>query len=571
VNNGQENWYAQGRQADADLFDFGSLLRVVQGAVIHHRWIVLGTCALMLFAATVYVVVWPPVYRAEAQIVAERDLDPSRDVFYANWQVFRKADARDEVVLFTSGPVLREVIERNDLTYAQVHHSFFSHASYLWQESWLGGRYSALKDWISPNPNAPTEEQKDRGRTLGGLQSAIQIKTEQDSHIANVIVRGPNAQVADLANSVIDTYLEYRASQFTEEARTAFEVLSAEVDRAQGELDDVVARREAFAAENGLLVEIQKQLQDVQELSLVEKNVANLEAQISALGASITEVESQLRAEPPEKVLASVRELNPVRENAKLRRLTVQTQLIGLRSRYREDSPEVRDALSEIEKLDALIASEPEQIDRSVTAGVNENYATLTASRNQLRSQLEGARASLGATQRTESGLRDRLEMVPPVLEAKKNLDREYGVASAKLERLQLRRMEADVSLSATGAAPASVRVVDYATPPMSKAWPKLKYFYPAALIFGLGLGVVAAVLRSLTAGRFLRSHLDRGRIAGPIYATIALRNGSPRLAAFDRAPFALSPGGGRPAGVDVGVLPEDRGPGSGRSGPGGA
>src|SRR5205809_4447670 len=191
---------------ETDMFDLGGFIRIVSAAIRHHKFLVLFSCVLTLAVTTWYVFVWPPVYRVEAQLAAERDMDPSRDQFYSNWQVFRKEDARDEVVLFIAGPVLREVIAKNNLQYDDVYHPFLDHAAYLWEKSWLGRHYNALKNRFMPDPDAPTDEKQLR-RTMDGLKAGIHLAAEGDTHIATLQVKGPSRRVADIANSLIDSYL----------------------------------------------------------------------------------------------------------------------------------------------------------------------------------------------------------------------------------------------------------------------------------------------------------------------------------------------------------------------------
>jgi uncharacterized protein involved in exopolysaccharide biosynthesis len=277
-------------------------------------------------------------------------------------------------------------------------------------------------------------------------------------------------------------------------------------------------------------VKFQKQAQDVSQLTNVETHASEIRAQVASLQASLQEVERQLNSESPNVVLSSVRQLNSVRENAKLHRLDLQSSLIDLRQRYRDDSPEVRNAEAELEKVEALIASEPEYVEHSVTEGVNSNYQNLIESRDQLRSSLKGAQAQLAATEETAGDMENRLASLPSVMEQSTNLDRAYEVASDKYKQLLLRRNEAQVSAAASAAAPQSVRVIDYARPPTSKHWPKLKYLYPGALLVGLALGIVAALLRTLTAGRLQRSHLERGRLGAPVLGTIYVGDRVPAL-----------------------------------------
>ncbi|HVZ19023.1 MAG TPA: GNVR domain-containing protein [Terriglobales bacterium] len=526
-NNGHSGY------VDTDMFDVAGFVRLVSRSVRHHRAIVLITCAATLVLVTMYVLIWPPIYRVEAKLAAERDMDPARDQFYSNWQVFRKDDARDEIQLFTAGPVLRKVIDENKLTYDDVYHPFMDHVSYLWEKSWPGRAYMAVKRTISPDPDAPNAQTKQLGRIMDGMKAAITVEPVADTHIATLEVKGPNRHVAEITNSLINAYLEYRSQRHATEAEKAVAVLNREADRAREELAVVRDRRSAFARANGLMMDFQKESLDIKELTGVETGISNEKAKIASLEASLKEVETEQKAENPLKVLSSTQELNSVRENAMQRKLELQTSLIGLRDKYREDSPEVQEVVADIAKLDVLIASEPEKIDRSVTHGVNTIHDQLLANRDQLQAELEGTRAALTSMQDKADSMRGHLTKLPELMSTAQDLNREYDIAAEKYKQLLLRKMEAEVSSAAVEAAPGTVTVVDYAIPPSSKYWPRLKYLYPGAVLVGLLLGTIAAVLRTLTAGRLMKEHIDRGRIAYPVYATIPLGGRARALTVF--------------------------------------
>ena len=530
-NNGQNGY------VETDMFDLGGFLRLVSSSVRHQKKLVLVTCALTLLLVIVYVILWPPIYKVEAKLAAERDLDPARDTFYSNWQVFRKNDPRDEIQLFTAGPVLKDVIAKNKLTYDDVYHPFLTHASYLWEKSWPGRAYTAIKRTISSEPELLDPQQKELGRTMDGLKEGIHIAGVADSHIATLEVMGPKRNVDKVANSLIDSFLEYRANRQEEEARAAVNVLNEEAERARIELDQVRDKRIKFARENGLMVEFQKESLDVKELTGIETGISNESSKVASLEASLQEINKQQQGEKPAKILSSTQEVNAVRENAKLRRLDLQTTLIGLRDRYREDSPEIQEVLANISKLDALIAQEPEKVDRSVTEGVNSVHQQLTSNRDQIESELAGTKAAVTSLKQTADQMKGRLTQLPKVMSIALDLNRDYDVAAEKYKRLLFRKMEAEVSATAMKAAPATVSVIDYAVPPSSKYWPRAKYLYPGALVVGLLLGVIAAVIRSLTAGRLLQDHIDRGRVAFPVYATIAAGGRGPALTVIPRPP----------------------------------
>jgi uncharacterized protein involved in exopolysaccharide biosynthesis len=527
--------------SETDMFDVGGVFRFFSEAVRHHLFLVFFTCAATLAVVVWYHAVWPPVYTATAQLVAERDLDPSRDQFYASWQVFRKEDPRNEIALFTAGPVLRDVIAKQNLTYDDVYHPFMSHVGYLWEKSWLGTRYTSFKNSLLGEPDVP-QSVKDAGRVMEGLKASIDLTLEGDSNVANVSVKGPTARVHEITNTLVNSYLAHRKERQTREARTAFEVLTEEARKAEVELAAVRDGREVFSMENGLLMDFQKETQDVRELTGLETNMASNRSKIAALEASLNEVNTRLQTQAPEQVLASVREVNSVREAARLKRLELQSSLLAMQGKYRDDSPEIRDLKADIGRLDEVIAREPEQVQRSVTSGVNTVYQQLMASRVTLMSDLEGARSALANEQQTRQQMLDRLTLLPEMTGKALDLQRAYDLAKEKYQRLLFRRMEAEVSASSAAAVAASVQVVDYAVPPTGKAWPRLKYLYPGALLVGLGLGVITAVLRTLTSGRLMRSHMDTGRIAAPVYATVGTDRRSRFLTVVSRQSGSIEP-----------------------------
>jgi uncharacterized protein involved in exopolysaccharide biosynthesis len=515
VNNGDK------RSFENDMFDVSGFIRLISRSVSYYRSLVWSTCLAVVVLVTVYVVIWPPVYSVEAKLAAERDLDPARDQFYSNWQIFRKDDPRDELQLFTAGPVLREVVEKNHLTYNDVYHPFMDHLGYLWEKSWPGRKYNELKDKLLPSSDAPSQDVKGLGHTMAGLKAGIKIEPVADTHVAILTVKGPNRHVSDVANSIVDSYLAYRSQRHRAEAQKALAVLDTEADRAHADLEEVRERRDEFALKNQLMIDFEKENLDIKELTGLETGLANENSKMASLQASLRAINDAERGETPVKVLSSTRETNAVLENARQRRLELQTSLIGLRDHYREDSPEVQEVLTDLKKVDALIAQEPQQVDRSVTEGLNSVREQLISNRDQLQSELQGTRASAATMQVRADKMRSRLTQLPTMMSTAQDITREYDVAAEKYKQLLFRRMEAQVSYTALEASPSTISVIEYAEPPMSKYWPRLKYLYPGAVVGGLLLGVLAAVLRSLTAGRLLRDHIDQGRVPLPLYATI--------------------------------------------------
>jgi uncharacterized protein involved in exopolysaccharide biosynthesis len=126
--------------------------------------------------------------------------------------------------------------------------------------------------------------------------------------------------------------------------------------------------------------------------------------------------------------------------------------------------------------------------------------------------------------------LRQRLSAVPRLRVELTAIDRERAVAQQKYNELAVKHAQATVAVATVKSTMPSVRVVGLAAPPSSKAWPKPKLLYPAALVVGLGLGVFAAFLVSWIHGRVGRNDLETHRPGVRVFGRIAVDTSSPPL-----------------------------------------
>ncbi len=514
---------------DPDVFDIRIFTVTLWHAIRHHKALVVAVTIALLVLVQAYVMIWPPIYQVEARIAAERELDPSRDTFYSNWQTFRKFDGRDEIGFITSGDVLNDVVRKLNLKYDDVYHPFMSHASYLWEKSWPGRTYKQLKRQLLPDPDDQPTDNMELGRILGDLRAGINVTQEQDMHIATVTVKAPSRRASEIANTLLDSYLERRAQWNSEEAKKAYDALSQQMTTAWAELVLIRDRRMKFNQSNGLYLQFQKDTQDLKELTDVETDLANQRTKISALEASQREVQLQLAKEPETRTVSTVQEASSVRDNLRTKRLDLETTLAQVKNRYKSDSPEVREIEQDLAEIKKLLAAEPAQIERSRTDGISALHQHLRTSDTQLGSDVAGARAAFSRLEERAASLRQRVNRLPGLSAMATDYDREYGLAGEKYQQIMLRRLQAEVSMVTAKSGPSSVRILDRAMPPSSKYWPRMKLLYPAALLTGMLLGAVAAYFRTLFSGRLLSVHLETNGISLPLYARIPIPAGGPK------------------------------------------
>ena len=154
-------------------------------------------------------------------VAAGSDQDLQRDAFYQQWNIFRKDNVQDEALFITTKSILKKVILEMDLSYDEIYHPFLSYAVHLWGESWIGKNYRKIKYSIFPKkkgPYSPTEEEIKFGKILSDFKKGVEIKTVGESNIGLLIVKGSTPRVAEIANKIIDIYLESRIERFLDEA-----------------------------------------------------------------------------------------------------------------------------------------------------------------------------------------------------------------------------------------------------------------------------------------------------------------------------------------------------------------
>lgn len=510
-------------QHEQDSFDVLVMVRDVVDAIWQYKWTVAITCLLVLGMATLYLYVWPPQYRATAMVMVEREADNARDDFYTAWNVFRKEDARSEIELMTSGPILERVIEREQLGYDDIYRPVTSQLRYFWETSWIGAQYYGLRDRFFPPEHdvQMTADEIEYGRTIDDMPAGINILPIGESNVAEVTMTGPSPRVAQVANTLLDTYIEWRQELHQSEAARAMSVLAEEAEAAKQELREIEDRRTAFLEESGLILDTQRELMQIELLTTLEGDIARTEEQIIAKQAALAEVERRLAEEQATRVVSSSREFSAIREAAKQRRLELQFALIQASERYRQDSPEVQEIQRSIDEVDAIIAGEPEWVQSSQIDGVNTVHENLLTSRDRLRSELAGSKAGLETFKTKMNELEARLSRLPAISAELHRLERDYRHLNQKYDTLATRRAQAEVSYQTVATTMPSMRVVGYAYPPSSKSWPTLRIIYPAALIVGMGLGVFAAMIRYYASGRVRRGDLLRERERMTVFGTV--------------------------------------------------
>jgi uncharacterized protein involved in exopolysaccharide biosynthesis len=308
---------------------------------------------------------------------------------------------------------------------------------------------------------------------------------------------------ARVANAIADDYLELQRKTKQEQAQTAGQWLSGEIDSMRKRVLEAEAKVEAYRAKSNLLVGANNTTLSAQQLSDMITQLATARAQKADAEAKAKLIRDMLRSGQP---IESTDILN----SELIRRLS--EQRVTLRAQLAEQSSSLLDNHPRIKELKAQIADLDHQItnEAATTARSLENDAKIAGARvDSLTASLDQLKNQAATTNADDVQLRE--------------LERDAKSQRDLLESYLAKYREA-TSRDTINSAPADARVISRATVSNLPAYPKK---IPAVLIATLTTLVLAIGIV-----------LTRALLAAPL-AAVAVEEPTRDLRFDDDAPPA--------------------------------
>jgi uncharacterized protein involved in exopolysaccharide biosynthesis len=513
-------------QPELDPIDWRTSARRARNAVVRHVPLILASIAVSFLLLFAYVRLFPPVFKAEALMQAEPDSDTNRNEYYSMWNLFRKADMKSEPELMTSGRVAKLVVQDLHLKFDDVHHTMLTQIGYLWTESFVGRKYRAFKEWLFPPDPAmykATPEEIEFARTVDAFRDGIKVESIAGTSMARVIVLAPTFRAGEIANRLIDIYLAERVRMFRAEADRAVKTLETEVQRASADLEAIDRKKFEFDSKNKVVLDFEKDKLLVADWVKLQSSVTDVKGIIAGLEASLAVVEAQLAVESSEVVQAKTMQDSKIKGLMQGREFELNSVLQAMRERYRADSPDIQQIERQLAEIRGSLAKEPDKVMVAQETIMNPAYTELRARQQSLKTQLASAKATLATKSKPMGELETRMNLYPQMVRTITEYGRVREGLESRYKLLRDRLMMADVSRASVASAPASIRIIDYASMPMRASWPRMIILAPSALALGLFLGFGMALLAELFSTSVNRDRLS-SRPEYPVYAVIDMR-----------------------------------------------
>jgi succinoglycan biosynthesis transport protein ExoP len=387
--------------ADTDLD-----LAALGGTLWRKKWFVLRPTILVALITLIAIQVITPRYQSESRVFIEgRDnvyLRPDAEKITTDPTIDQEA-VTSQAQIILSRDLAREVIDKLKLGERPEFDPTLTGVSPI---KAVLGLLGFVKDPLSMTP----EE-----RVLEAYYDRLNVVPVEKSRIINIDFLSEDPELAArVANAIADGYLVRQREAMQEQARSAGEWLSGEIDTMRKKVEDAEAKAEDFRSKTNLLI-------GTNNTTLSAQQLGELNAQLTV--ARGQKADAEAKAKMIREMLRSGQsiESSDILNSELIRRLA--EQRVTLRAQLAEQSatlldghPRIKELKAQIADLDTQLRAEADTVARSLENDAKlagSRVDTLTASLDQLKVQAattNGQDVQLRALEREAKAQRDLLE-----------------------------------------------------------------------------------------------------------------------------------------------------------------
>jgi succinoglycan biosynthesis transport protein ExoP len=270
--------------------------------LVRWRKLAIVTFLTILLPAVLVIFLMPPLFQASALIMVNRQSNAAdysvSPQMSGQTGTFRSLDRQEEINAHVDSIMARSVIEgvisKLDITKERLDHirdfrkyirAFINFvldsASYLYDETkyFLG---------LSSRPTEEEVKFLEHERLVDNVRDRLQAQPESDSSIIAITFKSSDAFLArDVANAIVDEYLNFYAKSRDTRARTFFseesEALEKQLAEAESRLSEVRRTSNAYAVDQQRTLLLTQLSNTREKLGQAESQSAQLRARIAVL------------------------------------------------------------------------------------------------------------------------------------------------------------------------------------------------------------------------------------------------------------------------------------------------
>ncbi|HEX9212036.1 MAG TPA: exopolysaccharide transport family protein [Bradyrhizobium sp.] len=382
-------------------------LHALGGALARKRgWIVVPT-VVALVASVAVVNLVTPRFKSESRILIDgREnvfLRPSSDRSTEERQALDPEAVTSQVQLVLSRDLAREIIRKNKLAERPEFDPVLQGVSPLKSLAALVG--------IGRDPFSMTPEE----RVLDAYYDRLQAYAVDKSRVIVVEFQSADPELAvRVANSIADGYLVLQQNARQDQARSASQWLSGEIENLRKKVSDAEAKVEDFRSKSSLFVGTNNTTLSNQQMGEVNTQLNNARSMKADAESRARLIREMLQSGKP--IEASEVVNSELMRRLSEQRVTLRAQLAEQSSTLLGNHPRIKELKAQLGDLDNQIRDEAAKISRSLDSDARiagGRVDNLTTSLDQLKKQAtstNGQDVLLRALEREAKAQRDLLE-----------------------------------------------------------------------------------------------------------------------------------------------------------------
>lgn len=441
-------------------FDLASYWRMA----IKHRILIIGCFIGALVIGAAITMLMTPIYTAQATLQIDRE---AARVFTSEDVTPRESMSQGEEFYQTQYGLLRSR----------------SLAERVVEGLGLASSDRALETLGVEAPartgTAAAQAERRRNLAIATLQANLSVNPVRGSRLVAVGYDNPDPVVAArVANGFAENFIQANLDRKYESSSYAREFLEERIAQTKGRLEEAERQLVAYAA-NQQIINVGEPSEGGQGAgeaqSLASNNLVALNSSLASARAARVAAEEKWRSARSSQLMT----LPEVLQNPSIQRLTEQRAALEAEYQqkaalYQADYPEMQRLRGQISEVDGQIQA----LAANIRSSIQSQYVIAANQERSLQAQVNGLKGDV-------LDLRDRSIQY-------NILQRELDTTRTLYEGLLQRYKEVGVTGDITAN---NISIVDSARPPAAPSKPNLMINLALAALFGIGLGVIAALV----------------------------------------------------------------------------
>lgn len=347
------------------------------------------------------------------------------------------------------------------------------------------------------NPGkAPTQDIQEAA--IAKLSTILKASPIRKSNIIEISVKHANAKLAaDIANAVVDVYLEQNLSYKSSSTTGAVKWLADKLDKLKIQLEQAELALHEFKKKNNVISALENK-QNILWSRILKLSDALTDTRIKRLNFSAkrNQLKKALRNGDPLATPARAINDDLTVQSLKANLQTVRAKYAGLLQRYGEKHPLVLDQKAKEEIVEKHLAK---QI-ASIAKGIDADYYAVVENEKKLEVELQAAKDRALKLNKREVEYR----------QLKRDQEKTEKLYTSLLSRMKESELSSQLKFN-------NLRLLDSARPPDYPISPRVNILLAIGLLIGLLLGFGVAVVFDML-DNSVKSKVDVAEIDGLVY-----------------------------------------------------